>query len=727
MRLPRRRRLDRWVGTRRRCHDAACVPARTSAAVPEYANGIRLATVRAGCLTPLLVVELMFRAAVGLADADADRSREAREAGNPIASQTAGPPVEEMLVVGEPRPELDVLPGSTTTRIETELRLIEGAGLDDLLAEVPGVQIRRFGGLGERFEISIRGSRPEQVPVLLDGVRLDSSLSGRSDLSTLCLDVVEEIQVTRGAGAARAGSGGIGGVVNLVSRRPTEQPETRVRIGGGHFGTVEGSLRHARRLDDWDLSLAYCGFHSDGDFEFQRAPSRTQGNTIGSAEIVTRENNDADRHTALWQLGRTLGNARMRLSQLGSHLERGAPGLEQDPRTRAREENASLLTRLGLDLTGATPAADQDAASGERVGRFSTTLSHRFEDNRFEDPEPTAGRDEIDSETTLHTLAGQSSFRLPFHLLGGRHDARLLGEARFDHRGSNEAKSRSRAGVALRAELSSHYFEGRLRVSPSLRFERYSGLSEEWLPGLFVEADPVAFWSIRAAASRSYRIPSFQELYLPDRGFERGNERLRPEEAWNFEVGTRLSSPLDSAWLDLEIEATWFRGEIDESIVFQLISSNVVAPVNTGAAETRGYELSLRWTPHPWWRMTAARTVTRTKLESTGRNVAGIAVSQIDGRFEFGPRDRFKLVGEIHYTGRIPLDSGGLAELPSRVAYDASLAIDLARIPGFGGAWPGRSLWLSLRGRNLGDVALRDTRSFPRPGRSASVALEGVF
>ena len=134
---------------------------------------------------------------------------------------------------------MDVLAGATTTRIDTDLRLIEGAQIDDLLSEVPGVQIRRFGGAGERFEISIRGSRPEQVPVFLDGVRLNTSLTGRSDLSGICLDVLEEIQVTRGAGAARAGSGAIGGVVNLVSRRAPEDPETRLSLGR--------QFRHARR------------------------------------------------------------------------------------------------------------------------------------------------------------------------------------------------------------------------------------------------------------------------------------------------------------------------------------------------------------------------------------------------------------------------------------------------------------------------------------------------
>jgi len=188
-----------------------------------------------------------------------------------------------MIVVGDPPTPVDSLPGASVSVVDIDDRLIEGARIDDLLSEMPGVQIRRFGGVGDRFEISIRGSRPEQVPVFLDGIRLDTSLTGRSDLSTLCTDVLDEIQVTRGAGAARAGSGAIGGVVNLVSRRAPPEPETRLRIAGGSFGTIEGSVRHARRFDHGEASLSYCGFRTDGDYEFQRARAIVDGQPIARA------------------------------------------------------------------------------------------------------------------------------------------------------------------------------------------------------------------------------------------------------------------------------------------------------------------------------------------------------------------------------------------------------------------------------------------------------------
>ena len=634
-----------------------------------------------------------------------------------VPEPAAAGPIEEVIVHGDVPPSMDVLAGATATRIETDARLVEGQQLADVLADIPGVQVRRFGGVGERFEISIRGSRPEQVPVFLDGVRLDTSLTGSSDLSALCLDVLQEVQVVRGPGAARAGTGAIGGVVNLVSREPTAVPETRLRVSGGNFGSAEGSVRHARRIGDWGVSLAYCGFHTEGDFRFQRARRVIDGIPVGNVDTIERINNEADRHTAIAHLGRSIGGGELRVTQLVTHLDRGVPGSEFDQRPNSEERDISSLTSVTLD----TPIAPMPGAT------LAIGLSHRYEGNDYRDPDAFIGGNPIDTETDVQNLTARSGARYERDLLAGHHRFSLLGEGRFDERSSNEANQKSRAGGAVRAELESSWWSERLTVSPSLRLENFQGFDLEWIPGLHLRARPLSMLELHAAAARSYRVPSFQELYMPNRGFERGNENLRPEDAVSAEVGTTLRSPFDSPWLALEVEATWFWSRIDNSIAYQLISTNVVAPVNTGRSKTRGYELALRYSPHPWFHLIASRTVTHAEIEDTGNPIAGIAASLTDARIEIGPADVLKFVGELHYTGRIPVSGGGAASLPSRTIYDASASVDLARIGWLPVDRVSKSLWLSVRGRNLANDSVRDGRYFPRPGRNFSVAVEGVF
>ncbi len=630
------------------------------------------------------------------------------------AAGREAPPVEEMVVFGEQRSGPDVLAGATTSVLSADEGLLEGARIDDLLSDVPGVQIRSFGGAGEPFEISIRGSRPQQVPVFLDGVRIESTLTSRTDLSALCLDVLDEIQVTRGAGAARAGSGAIGGVVNLVSRPARDEPETKLRFSGGHFETFEGSVRHARRLGAWGLSLAYCGFGTEGDFEYQRASTSTGG---GANPVERRRNNDAERHTGLVRAEREIGAVRLGLTQLATHLERGTPGQELNPRLEARDEHWALLSIARLDAP----------LEGVPDGHAELVVAHQHERDDFEDPVPQLGFGAIDTETTSDTLTPRLTASGTFDALGADLEASLLLEGRLDTVASNEANRRSRAGGAVRLEATAHWLSDRLRVSPSLRVERYQGLDTEWIPGLFVEAEATDWLLVKGSASRSYRAPAFGELYLPDRGFERGNENLDAESAWNFEIGAVVKSPFASPLLDFEIEATYFAGEIDDSIVFTRISPFTSSFVNTGRAETRGHEVIVRWRPHEWVRMSAARTVTDSRDKASDTPLPGVARSQIDARVEIGPRDRFKLLGELQYTGDIYTSPGGLAKLDSRVLYDASAGIDLARIDAIPLPDRLRSLWLVVRGRNLGNIATRDAAFFPRPGRNVMVSIEGVL
>ncbi|HXZ86737.1 MAG TPA: TonB-dependent receptor plug domain-containing protein, partial [Myxococcota bacterium] len=94
------------------------------------------------------------------------------------------------------------------------------ATVEELLEQVPGVDVRRFGGLGAYSTASIRGSKSEQVLVLLDGVRLNEAERGGVDLSTLPLRQVERIEVLPGAGAQRWGSDAVGGVISITTRRP---------------------------------------------------------------------------------------------------------------------------------------------------------------------------------------------------------------------------------------------------------------------------------------------------------------------------------------------------------------------------------------------------------------------------------------------------------------------------------------------------------------------------
>src|SRR5665213_2401655 len=83
----------------------------------------------------------------------------------------------------------------------------------DVLRLEAGVELYRTGGPGQQTSLFLRGTNPNQVLVLIDGVRAASTNTGQLALEQLPLDTVERIEIVRGPRASYWGSDAIGGVI----------------------------------------------------------------------------------------------------------------------------------------------------------------------------------------------------------------------------------------------------------------------------------------------------------------------------------------------------------------------------------------------------------------------------------------------------------------------------------------------------------------------------------
>src|SRR5262245_5208948 len=114
--------------------------------------------------------------------------------------------------------------------------------LADALEDSVGVQVRRFGGLGDFTTVSVRGFSPRQVQVYLDGVPLSRADNETVDLSDLPLDATERVEVYRGTTPLRFAQAAPGGVINVVTRRPGSAPVTAASASYGSFETRKVDL-----------------------------------------------------------------------------------------------------------------------------------------------------------------------------------------------------------------------------------------------------------------------------------------------------------------------------------------------------------------------------------------------------------------------------------------------------------------------------------------------------
>ncbi|WP_256743646.1 FepA family TonB-dependent siderophore receptor, partial [Cronobacter sakazakii] len=173
--------------------------------------------------------------------------------------------------------------------------------LSDIIRKMPGVNLTgnsASGSRGNNRQIDIRGMGPENTLILVDGVPVSSrnavrySWRGerdtRGDTNWVPAEMVERIEVLRGPAAARYGSGAAGGVVNIITKRPTNdwhgslslftnQPEndkegaTR-RANVSLSGPLAGDALTMRLYgninktdaDDYDINTAQNGSYAAG-------------------------------------------------------------------------------------------------------------------------------------------------------------------------------------------------------------------------------------------------------------------------------------------------------------------------------------------------------------------------------------------------------------------------------------------------------------------------------
>lgn len=114
--------------------------------------------------------------------------------------------------------------------------------LSDVLSEIPGV-VTRSGSSGSVSTEQIRGISARQVAVLQDGLPMIGARgikSGNLNLNRQSTGRLERVEVAKGAASTLFGSDAIGGVINMISREPTQKLQGNLNFSGGSLGIFDG-------------------------------------------------------------------------------------------------------------------------------------------------------------------------------------------------------------------------------------------------------------------------------------------------------------------------------------------------------------------------------------------------------------------------------------------------------------------------------------------------------
>lgn len=427
-----------------------------------------------------------------------------------------------------------------------------------------GVQINDYGNL---TTVMLRGASAEQTVVMLDGVRLNSSLNNSADLSLIPLVFAGEVEVMRGGASALYGANPIGGVVNIKSPEP-KRGGVRVGLGLGSLGRRNGSVL---------ISVP-------GTVNFLFAGGLLQSENRWSYRdeldsVRTRLNCDISRGDLLVKAQTKFGSRHyLSLSGMVGAADRGSPGPITWPSDSARLRDARLMTILGYDLQEADNA------------RLSCRFSHqRTWENYFN---PSIYFTANDTHRIHQTGINVNQWFRPVRWFTGN-----LGMEMFlEQAKSTKVGSPNRKTTALYLEAG--IAEGGLELKPAVRYDlliskgelsrgefinRSYGAVSPKLALIVSRFYPISFY---VGANRSFRSPTFNELWWPDDGWTAGNPRLAPEFGTGVDggIGYEIAG---KGRLRLGGYVTQFSNLIqwlpDSSFKYQ--------PVNVASATVRGGEL----------------------------------------------------------------------------------------------------------------------------------------
>ena len=175
---------------------------------------------------------------------------------------------DEVVVTASGRPETLFTTKSNTQVITSEqIERMHYKTVKEAVRNVSGVQLNDYGRAGFENSNGFRINGTQHVVMLVDGVRV-SLLGGESTVMKQLMndmDAIERIEVVKGSASVLYGADAVGGVVNIITKKP-DQTKTKVGIEGGSFNHEDYSLMTQGKVNKTSYRFFANKYH-DGAYD----------------------------------------------------------------------------------------------------------------------------------------------------------------------------------------------------------------------------------------------------------------------------------------------------------------------------------------------------------------------------------------------------------------------------------------------------------------------------
>jgi tonB-dependent siderophore receptor len=503
--------------------------------------------------------------------------------------------------------------------------------ISEFVRTMPGVNLTgntATGQRGNKRQIDLRGMGPENTLILIDGKPVNSrqseriSMRGerntRGDSNWVPVEEIESITVLRGPAATRYGSGAMGGVVNIVTKKVSKEFKGQVNL---YANQPQDSKEGATRRIGFNLSGPIIqdtlGFRIYGNLNKTDADAAdiNAGHGNDSAAGVEGVRNKDIAGRLQWKISPAqtliLDSSYSRQGNIynGDTQNSNPPVRDKVALYNGLVNSKAETARLYRSAFSLTHDGAWEWGDTKNVISYERTVNSHLPEGLAGGPEGSyTGLDFVQSR--LKNLRFSSEANIPFKL--GVDNVLTVGaeftDSKLDDPASNSQgfKDQGKTDVfdgisAVRGGKASQrnwaaYVEDNISLTdkthliPAIRFDHNSDSGSNWSPALNFSHQIGENWLVKGGIARAYKAPNLYQtnpdfiLYTRGQGcpidapgsvrcYYMGNNNLKPETSINKEIGLEFNK---NGW---QASATYFHNAYRNKIV---IGENIIATSNIG-------------------------------------------------------------------------------------------------------------------------------------------------
>lgn len=434
--------------------------------------------------------------------------------------------------------------------------------LDELLTSQSRIHIKSYGS-GSLATSSIRGAGAAHTAVLWNGFNLQSPSHGLVDLSLIPVNFMDKVSLQTGNTGTLWGSGAIGGVIHIKN---TSIQNKGLSISSasvvGSFGERQQQLNFSLKSNEKITSTTRLYFRSaKNDFSFN--------NTTLSDNPIQKQNNSELLQKGLLQENyiSLTSNQKLNFRFWYQESDRNIPPVMSQAVSLANQQDNTLR------ITSEWSKKGKLASYFVRSAWFDETIEYK--DEVYQIFSKNNVRSFISEAEANFTLTANQLLNIG---VNNTYNKAFSNGYQFN-------PSRNRTALFSSYKLSDK--KQKWKMILSARQEVVAKKTVPFIPAAGVEGTLASFLKIKANVSRSYRIPSFNDLYW----FPGGNPELLPEKGWSQEMGIVLNK--DGEKYSADAEFTLFNRSIKNWIIW-LPQENYWVPQNIMEVWSRGSEIAAK-------------------------------------------------------------------------------------------------------------------------------------